>query len=469
MNIMTRFMIISSLAIVVGGCTVGPDYQGPPHLLSGDFTTDLQSPQAVYSEQYDPNTLARWWDSFNDPILTELIAVSLDGNFDIKAAQARIRQARAYLGISQADHQPAVNATGSYNHTRYVESTRNGGEFDIHSVGIDAGWELDIFGGTRRAIEAAVAELEAREFGLTDTWVSLAGEVAVSYVDLRTAQQQLKVARDNLRVQGETLELLVSRQSSGLTDQLAVEQARYNMETTKAAIPSYVIAVEASLNRLAILTGNAPGQLHAWLSVEGNIPVAPESLIFEIPADLIRRRPDIRAVERALAAQTARIGVATAQLYPSFTLTGSIGYESLDINSIFNSGNHYYGVGPSFRWNIFNGDRIKNNIKVQDALTDELIASYQQTILNATAEVRNRLMAWQQQQVKLVSLANAEAAASSALTLAQDKYKNGLIDFNNVLEAQRSVLALQSQKVACRSAISTELIALYKAVGGGWQ
>ncbi len=468
MNLLTRFVMISGLAVVVGGCTVGPDYKAPEP-VDGDFTADLQNKQAVYAQDYDPNELASWWGNFNDPALTDLINESLSGNYDIKIAQAKVKQTRAYLGISKADQLPTLDASGSYSHTKYSDSTRGGGQADIHSLGIDAGWELDIFGGTRRAVEAASAELQAQEYGLDDVWVSLAAEVAVSYVDLRTAQQQLAVAQDNLKTQGETLELLQSRQTSGLSDQLAVEQARYNMETTKAAIPAYVTAVEVSLNRLAVLTGKMPGELHEKLAIAGNIPAASDSLVFNIPADALRHRVDIRIAERALAAQTAKVGVATAQLYPSFTLSGSIGYEALSVSNMFDSGNSVYAAGPSFRWNIFNADRIKNNIKVQDAMTEVLLASYQQTILNAAGEVRNRLVSWQQQQERLKSIISAEVAADSALTLAQDKYKNGLADFNNVLDAQRSLLALQAQKVSCRGSISTELIGLYKAVGGGWK
>ncbi len=461
---------LMALIATLSGCTVGPDYNAPA-VSDSDFTADIRNENAVLVnqqiEQMPSLQSSQWWLGFNDEQLVTLIAEAQSGNYDIKVAQRRIDQARASLGISEAGYWPELNADGGFSRTRGSEATGTGDRYNIHKAGFDAGWELDMFGGVRRSVESATATLEATELALADVWVSLSAEVAVSYINLRAAQEQLQVAKDNLLAQQETLDLLESRYGAGLGNELEVQQARYNMETTRSTIPGWVAAVEAYENALTVLLGLMPGQLHERLAGPAIIPAADQSLIVSIPADVLRNRPDVRRAERLLAAQSARIGVATSELYPKFSLNGSIGLEALRIDRMTDSGTGYYSFGPSFRWNIFNADRIKNNIKMQDALTQEYLAVYEKTVLNAAAEVRNALVAWQQQRERLKSVTAAETAAISAMALANDQYKNGLTSFNNVLDTQRTVLAMQAQKVACRSDIAVELVRLYKAMAGG--
>ena len=460
-------LIIYTFAIAFSaGCTVGPDYK-KPELENLDLSVD-DSSQAVVTEDYDPNDIISWWKNFDDPVMTQLISETLASNNSLQQAKARVSQARAVLGMEQSFDYPTLNMNGSYSHTNYSVDTRNGGTFDVHTAGFDAGWELDIFGGTRRAIEAATADLQTVEADLEDVWVSLAAETAITYIDLRTAQKQLQVAKDNLKAQSETLDILKSSMEAGLGNGLAVKQAEYNMETTRSTIPEFVIAVESAQNKLAVLTGKMPGQLNEMLSNVKEIPTVSEDFIIHIPADTLRNRPDVRSAERMLAAQNARIGQATADLYPKFRLNGSVGYEAFQLNRLFDSGNDYYSFGPSIGWNIFDGDYIKNSIKVQDAIYQQYDAQYKSTVLNAVAEVRDTLVSWKQQQDKLTSVMAAEQAASSALTLAEDQYSNGFTDFNNVLDAQRALLSLQSQKVASQGQITSNLIRLYKSLGGGW-
>ena len=465
LNKLKTFVLLVT-AFTVAGCTVGPNYQRPES--AGLDLSIENSARVSVSDTADPNEIVSWWNYFNDPILTQLIAETLESNYSLQQAKGRVSQARAVLGMEHSSDYPTLNALGSYSHTNYSAETRNGGTYDIHTAGFDAGWELDIFGGRRRAIEAAQADLAAVEADLEDLWVTLAAEVAVTYTDLRTYQKLLQVANENLKAQSETLELLQSRMDAGLSDGLAVRQASYNLETTRSTIPELVSAAEMAANKLAVLTGKVPGELNELLSKKIEIPAVESNLVVNIPADTLRNRPDIRSAERSLAAQNARIGQATANLYPKFRVNGSIGVEAFHIDRMFESGNDYYSFGPSIAWNIFDGDYIRNSIKVQDAMYQQQNALYQAVVLDAVAEVKDSLVSWQQQQNKLQALTAAEHEASAALELARDQYKNGLTDFNNVLDAQRAMLSLQSQKVASQGAISTSLIRLYKSLAGGW-
>ncbi len=462
-----KIVLYAFAAVISAGCTVGPDYKQPNE---EELTLSLDtSTQVVVSEDADAAAIVSWWQNFNDPVMTELITATLESNNSLQQAKARVTQARAVLGMEQSFNYPTLDLNGSYSRTNYsVETRGNGGTYDIHAAGFDAGWELDIFGGRRRAVEAAQADLQTVEADLADVWVTLAAETALTYTNLRTSQQQLQVAYDNLKAQSETLQLLKSRMDAGLSDGLAVKQAEYNMETTRSTIPELISAVESASNKLAVLTGKMPGELSDLAAEEGTIPAVSSDMLVKIPADVLRNRPDIRSAERQLAAQNARIGQVTSDLYPKFRLNGSIGYEAFRLDNMFDAGNDYYSIGPSIGWNIFDGNYIKNQIEVQDAIYQQYESLYRETVLNAVAEVKDSLVAWKQQQDKLDALQSAEAAAAEAVKLAEGLYADGLTNFNNVLDAQRSLLSLQSQKVSSQGAISTSLISLYKSLGGGW-
>ncbi|HPO38257.1 MAG TPA: efflux RND transporter permease subunit, partial [Kiritimatiellia bacterium] len=347
------------LSLMLGCRAAGPDYQAPERMLPA-----APLPQAIDGAAIDSAEAAAWWTVFGDPALTQLVDRALCANRTLLGGIASVREARARLGISRAGLLPEVDASGAYRRFRNSDNAGAPGEGDFYTAGFDASWELDLFGRRRRAIEAAQAEFDANVATLEQIWVSVAAETARAYTQLQTVRQRLAVARTNLTVQTDTLELVDSRAKAGISDALAVEQARYNLERTRATIPGLLSEEEAALNALAVLTGTMPGEMDAALTAVAPIPAAAPRVVLGIPADLLRRRPDVRAAERRLAAQTARIGVAEADRYPTFRLTGSVGLESLDEGSFLESGSRFFGISPSVVWPVFRGGSIRANIEV---------------------------------------------------------------------------------------------------------
>ncbi|WP_020586506.1 efflux RND transporter permease subunit [Desulfobacter curvatus] len=447
-------LLVLLLPVIMTGCmTVGPDYQRPA-------LPDIPDTREVEVDA------AQWWNQFNDPGLTDMVQRALNNNHDLKTAVARVRQARAQLARTRAAYGPTVDLSGSITRS---ESSANGmsdtGATTLYSTGFDAVWEIDIFGGTKRAVEAALADWDAIRVGLDDVRVSVAAETAIAYLSICTYQHRLTVSRANLEAQQETFEILSDRFNAGLSNGLAVQQARYNLESTRAAIPTLEAGLESARNALSVLAGEMPGALQT-----PNIDRIPQSdLVLEgIPADLLRRRPDIRRAERELAAQTARIGVAVADLYPRFTLTGSIGLESLQASTLFESDSGKYSIIPGIRWPIFYSGSIRNNIKIQEAVQEQYLYAYEAAVLNAVQEVRDALINYRKEKERSASLRDAVEAARAAEELAQDQYRNGLSDFNNVLDAQRSLLSFQEELAVCEGTVSQNTVRLYKALGGGW-
>lgn len=454
------------LAMIIAGCAaVGPEYIRPEVSVCKDWNTRLdRNPD---TGEADEQTLAAWWTTLNDPKLSRLIEHAVAGNLDLKKARARVREARARRGIAKADLFPALDGSGSatWSHT----STDNGADTnrELYAASFDAAWELDVFGGVRRSVEAAERDLDASEEDLRNVLVSLLAEVALNYLDVRIYQDLLTVAEDNLESQIETCQLTQWRYEAGLSDELAVQQARYNLENTRSQIPALHTTLEAAMNRIAVLLGEQPGTVHAELEQREALPVPPLFVAVGVPADLLRRRPDVREAERTLAAQTARVGVATADLYPKLTLSGSIGLESLSLNSV-SSGTLSLVGGPAITWAIFKGGAIRQNIEVQSALQEQALIQYEAAILGALEEVENALVAFAQVQQRRQSLSQATQAAKKAAELARQKYEAGLTDFTNVLDAQRSLLSFQEQLALSRGNVTGNLVRLYKALGGGW-
>lgn len=457
------------LVLLLTGCAaVGPDYVPPEVEAPQEWKASLQ--EGVRPET-DPDTLAAWWSVLNDPMLTDLIREALHGNLDLKQARARIREARARRSINRASLFPVLDGAGAYNRFQQSENSgdvRTRDVYDVYAVGFDAGWEVDIFGGVRRAVEAADANVEAREADLRDVWVSLAAEVAFNYVEARTYQARLRVAETNLTAQQKTYDLAKSRFKAGLSNELAVNQARYNLEDTRSQIPTLRTNLEQTRNRLAVLIGKEPGSVHGLLEEPRPIPVNPPTVAVGVPAEALRRRPDVRSAERRLAAQTARIGAATADLYPKFRLSGSIGLESLTPGNLFEAASKIWSFGPSFSWRLFDAGAIRGNIEVQTALQEQALLAYESTVLTALEEVENAMTAYMQEQLRRVSLLEAAQAARQAVHLSEQQFKAGLIDFTSVLDAQRSQLSFQEQLAQSEGRVSANLITLYKALGGGW-
>jgi outer membrane protein, multidrug efflux system len=458
---------LATVLLLVGCVSVGPDYVKPDMQASAVWHTPLKG--GLVSGQTDDKTLSSWWTTLNDPVLNSLVNRALTNNLDLKKARASIREARAKRGVAVADLFPGVDATGSATRSRTSGDTGSVNTTTLYNAGIDATWELDIFGGVRRSVEAADADLEASQEDMRDTLVSLLGEVALNYIDVRTYQARLSASEANLDAQKETLQIVTWRNQAGLVDELDVEQARYNLESTRSGIPALRTGLEEAMNRIAVLLGEKPGTIHKELEKPGPVPDIPAMVAIGIPADTIRRRPDIRKAERDLAAQTARVGEATADLYPKFTLSGTLVFEALSSQKLFSTNNEARSGTAAVTWPIFHGGSIRNNIEIRSALQEKAAINYDATLLNAFEEVENVLVAYAEEQNKRDALHEAEKAARSALDLARYKYESGMIDFTSVLEAQRSLLSFQTQLAESNGAVVSNLTKLYKALGGGWE
>jgi len=457
------WIVRSFMIMMLAGCAaVGPDYVAPD--ISSPAAWHSQLKNGLVGEERESRALARWWTTLNDPVLSNLIDRAVTGNLDVREAKARVNEARARRGLSKADMFPTLDASGSVTKSRSNEK-----ESKLYSTAFDAGWELDLFGGVRRSVEAAEADLQASGEDLRDVMVSLAAEVALNYVELRMYQAQLATAEENLNLQQETYELTRWRSQAGLDDELAVQQARYTLESTRSGIPALRGSVEESKNRIAVLLGRQPGMLHKELETQAPIPVIPPEFVVGIPADILRRRPDVRKAERELAAQTARIGAATADLYPKFRLAGSIGLESSTSSDLFKSASKFWSIGPTISRNIFDAGAIRRNIEVQSALQEQYLNAYEATILNALEEVENALVAYAEEQNRRNALNDAVQAARSAAELSRTKYQAGMIDFATLLDTERSLLSYQDQLVQSDGTVASNLVRLYKVLGGGWK
>jgi len=456
------------IGLILSGCvSVGPNYTKVEPDAPIKWHTELAG--GLTTKDFQPETLACWWAALNEPELESLVERAVKGNLDLKNACARIREARALRGISRAGLFPTLDAGGSAIRSRSSENSGTGKEIKLYSAGFDAGWELDIFGGTRRAIEAAQADLEATQEDLHDVLVSLLAEVAMNYVEVRTYQTRLAVTEANIKSQEETYELNRSRYHAGIIDDLAVQQSLYNLENTRSHIPTLQTGLAAAKNRLAVLLGKKPGEVHQELAEKKPIPMLPVTVAVGIPAETLRHRPDIRRAERNLAAQTARIGVATADLYPKFRLMGTIGLESISTGDFLESASRTWSIGPGISWNIFHGGAIRQKIRVQSALQEQALIQYESAVLKAQEEVENVLVAYAKEQRRRESLARATDAAKQAVLLARDQYQAGLVDFSNVLIAQRSLLSFQDELAQSKGSVVSNLVRLYKALGGGWK
>jgi NodT family efflux transporter outer membrane factor (OMF) lipoprotein len=418
--------------------------------------------------EMDPKCMEAWWSVFNDPAISSLIHRAVTGNLDLKKARARIRESRARRGSAKAGLFPTLESTGSAAWSRNNNDIATSYSGDLYSLSFDAAWELDLFGGVRRSIEAAEADLRAGQEDLRDVLVSLLAEVTLNYIEMRTYQIRLGLAEGNLESQKETHQLTLWRNQAGLSDDLAVQQALYNLESTRSQIPTLRTGQEEAMNRIAVLLGEQPGKVHTELEKREPIPLTLLKVAVGVPADVLRHRPDIRKAERQLAAQTARIGVATADLYPKFTLSGSIGLEALTLSKLISFDSSTSSGGLQVTWPIFKGGSIRQNIEVQSALQEQYLIAYEAAVLGALEEVENALVAYIEEQQRRQALIEAAQAAQKAVELAQYKYQSGLTDFSTLLEAQRSLLSFQDQLAQSEGTVSSNLVRLYKALGGGW-
>jgi len=461
-------LILWLFLAILSGCMVGPNFQRPQTPLPADWAGPTAESRPVTPAEEE---LARWWTLFDDATLASLVEKAVQSNLDLKQAEARIRQARAARGIVAAGIGPTVDATGAYQHSRAAGSVNGKSEgviTDQYQAGFDAGWELDIFGGVRRAIEAADADLQAALETRRDVLVTLTAEVARNYIDLRAFQERIAISRQNLEAQKHSAALTRLRFQGGFIGALDVANADAQVATTAAQIPLLEASARQSIYSLSVLLGRDPAALIGDLMPVAVIPLAAPSIPLGVPADLLRRRPDVRRAEAEIHAATARIGVATADLFPRFTISGSVGLRAGDFSSWFDWASRIWSFGPSASWNLFEMGRTRSNIEQQQALQDQSLITYQQTVLTALQEVENALIASAKEEEHRRALREAVSANRKAVDLAKTLYTQGHTDFLNVLNAQRSLYASEDALIRSTSSVSTNLVALFKALGGGW-
>ena len=468
-HVMKVFLVVAVLsALSISGCMVGPDYHAPrrqaPVAWAGVSEASASQPSAATSQ---PAELARWWETFGDPKLTDLVNEALQANLSLQLAQARLRHARFQRGVVIGGLFPAASGTASYQRVRPAGATAK--EADLWQAGLDAAWELDVFGGARRDVESANASVLAAREGVRDVQVSLAAEVALNYILLRGYQQQIVIARNNLKSQQHTADITHQRLAAGFVSALDVANADALVYTTESTIPVFEMSARQSIYAISVLLARPPADLLKDLSDTGDVPSAPAQLPVGLPSDLLRRRPDIRQAEAQVHAATAQIGVATADLFPKFSLTGDINWQAASTGSLFKDVSRSWGFGPSASWAIFQGGSIVSNIRAQEALRDQAFITYQQTVLNAFQDVENTLIALAKEQEHRKSLINAVTANRKAVDVSMQLYTQGQTDFLNVLNAERSLFVSEDAVVQSNRNVATDIIALYKALGGGWE
>lgn len=469
--------IFCSLLVPVAGCTgpkeylhncfkVGPNYQQPTAPVSPAWI-DSADPRV----HGDPADLHAWWTAFQDPILNSLIETAYRDNLDVKTAATRILQARARRNIEAGNLFPqSQTAVAGYAHAQVSQNL--GLPFptivNLWGTGFNASWELDFWGRLRRTVESANANFDASLADYDNALVILLAEVATHYVQLRTFEQRLVFARKNAEIQQGVLKIAEARFEKGITTELDVQQARANLAQTEAIIPPLRAGAREANNQLCILLGVPPRRLAECLG-PASIPNAPSEVVVGVPAELLRRRPDIQQAERQVAAQSALIGVAEADLYPRFVLFGFIGYTADNFNKLFDASSFTSLVAPIFQWNILNYGRLSNNIRLQKAHFEELVLQYQQTVLRAQREAENALVNFLESQEQVRSLAASVTAYERSVELVVAQYRAGTVDFNRVFTTQAALVTEQDQLTAARGSIAMNLIALYRSLGGGWE
>jgi NodT family efflux transporter outer membrane factor (OMF) lipoprotein len=471
-NTQLLFLIAIAGVLALGGCTVGPDYEEPELATVPDAWHTAVTEGVLEGEA----PLQTWWTVLDDATLTSLIERSSASNLTLREAVWRVEEAHALRGVVAGARVPQVALDGNANRSDLSKNGPLGGavpdelfepanQFDL---GVGASWELDIWGRIRRQVEAADAEVEASLEDYRDVLVTLYAEVATNYVNVRSLQERLRLAHENVEGQENTLKLTTDRFNSGLVSALDVAQAESNLANTRSLIPTLEQQLALALNRLAVLLAMNPGALDEELSNTVPIPVEPNAVATNLPADLLRQRPDIRTAERRLAAQTARIGVATAELYPKFSLTGFLGLQATSAGNLFSSDSVNWSVGLPVRWNLFAGGATRSQIDAEKARTEQLLINYERAVLLALEEVEDAMVSYDKEVARRAHLTNSVDATQRSLDLVLTQYRAGLTDFQNVLDTERSLLVRQDDLAASEGIVIKNLIDLYRALGGGW-
>jgi NodT family efflux transporter outer membrane factor (OMF) lipoprotein len=483
--------------VALTGCTVGPDFKRPGWASpSSWFAGPKEAVKPPHSIPVAEPVDADWWTLFHDPVLTGLERRVAAENLDIKLAAIRFTESRAQLGFAKSAQFPTLGGNASYTREKASNNglfalipsatgasaasgapgTSTGGvsstnlaPFDIWQGGFDASWEVDLWGGVRRSVESAAATSEAADEAKRAALLSSLAEVARDYIDLRGAQAQLDIARENVRTARQSLSLTQQRAAGGVTTDLDVANASAQLRTTLAQIPTLQQQEAQLINALSLLLGQPPNALRTELATERPIPPVPPRVPVGLPSELARRRPDVRMAEAQLHAATADVGVAQASFYPSLTLTGSFGLQALQLKHAFDLNSNQYALGPGLTIPIFQGGQLRSTLQLRKAQQQEAAVTFQKTVLQAWHDVDNALTAYQAEQARRDELIQAVAENRRALDLAQSRYQQGVADFLTVLVAESSLLAAQQQLASSTTTVSSNLVALYKALGGGWE
>jgi NodT family efflux transporter outer membrane factor (OMF) lipoprotein len=490
---LTRFPAAAAL-LLLAGCTAGPNFETPEWLSPASwFATKAEpiqrAPSMPAAEPIDPE----WWNLFKDPQLTALEKRVAGENLDVQVATVRLAESRAQLGIVGAAQFPNLNANGSYTRQKASDvgvfanapnalgangaSGSNAGgrrsapinAFDVYQVGFDAAWEIDLWGRVRRSVESAGSSVEASAEARRDILLSNLAELARDYIQLRGVQALLRIAQDNVRTSQQSLQLTQQRAAGGVTTDLDVANAAAQLRTTAAEIPRLQQRESEFINAISLLLGQPPNALQAELIEAKPVPPLPPRIPVGLPSELARRRPDIRQAEAQLHAATADIGVAVANFYPSVKLSGSLGLQSIQPWQMFNLNARDYAVGPGITIPIFEGGQLRATLALRQSQQQEAAINYQKTVLTAWHEVDNALTAYQTEQARRDQLVQAVAQNQRALSLAQSRYQEGVADFLQVLTAQQNLLSTQQQLALTTTNVSANLVAVYKALGGGWE
>lgn len=455
-------------AALIAACTVGPNYKGPPAVApnAAQAATFNRAPKDVASTA---PTLAAWWESLGDPELTKLIETAIAHSPDIHAAQARLRESRAGLRGQKANELPKVSPSAVYLHARLPGSTLGLSSANLYNIGFDATWEVDLFGGTRRAIEAASAEAEAVDADLDDTHVQLSAEIAQAYVDLRDQQQRLALIRQSAELEEQTLTLTQQRREQGVASELDVERIRTQVENTRQSLIPLDAQITESLDQLAVLTGQQPGALDAELSTATPLPALPATVAVGDPAALLKQRPDIRAAEWRLVSNNAQIGEHEADWFPKLTLLGDLGFNASNPGHLLRSDNFLWVGAPLLQWNGLDFGRTRAKVDQAKAGYEEAEAKYESTVLGALRDANVALSRYGHQRDNVVSLRNVEESATHAATLTQQRYRAGTSSALDWLDAERTRFSAEQSRIAGDAELIKDYVSLQKSLGLGWQ
>ncbi|WP_271946619.1 efflux transporter outer membrane subunit [Ruegeria faecimaris] len=467
-------------ALLVGCAPVGPDFVRPNSPVVKEWI-EVNNPSVGASGLTSRSApVAKWWETFNDATLNRLIAEAYAQNLALQVAGARVLQARAQLGIAFGELYPQSQAIGGSIERRQISDNIGpisdinriiplDTEFSTSQVGFDAQWELDVWGQQRRGVQAARSNLALQVANYDDALVTLTGDVAALYVSFRALQETLFVARENIKLQQESVDLTQLRFNNGVTTELDVQEATALLNNTMALVPEIESDLQQTKNALAVLLGTTPSRMAGLLGNSGRIPSARSNVAVGVPAELLRRRPDVRAAELAAATQSAQVGIAIADLYPQFILSGSIGLQASGSQDLFSSASNTGLASAGVVWNVLNYGRIKNNVRAQDAAYQALIANYQNTVLTAYSEVESAMVAYTQSRKQVTFYQNSVTASRKAAEIAVNQYRDGIASYSRVLNTQTALLRSQANLIEARQQVSSNLVAVYKGLGGGWQ